>query len=128
MYARFFLLLSGAAGLGLVALFYFFALFAQGALHFLLLIPSAGFAIFGLLLFVAGAEILVMAVGLRRLAARLPRRLLYLVAAGYVGFAGVYALLYALLVPDPRGIQILAALGLVRWFTLFFVAPVLQTK
>ncbi|MCG3140326.1 MAG: hypothetical protein HDKAJFGB_01372 [Anaerolineae bacterium] len=128
MQTRIFLTLAGAAGMVLAALFYFLAEYAQGALSFLLLLPSAGFVIFGLLLFISFGEIFVMTAGLRRLAARLPTRLLYLVAAGYVAFAGAYALLYALLVPDPRGIQILAALCLARWFTLFLIAPLSQTK
>lgn len=125
---RILLLLSGAAGIVFAALLYWLAVLLQGALSFLLLIPSAGFVIFGLLLLVSLFEIFVMTAGLRRLAARLPNNLLYLIAAGYVGFAGVYALLYGLLVPDERGIQILAALCIVRWFTLFLVHPVSQTK
>lgn len=128
MRARFLLWLCGAAGLVLAALLYFGAMLVQGALGFLLLIPSAGAVLFALLFVVSLVELFVMTVALRQLAAYLPNRLLYLVAAGYVAFAGVYAFLYALLVPDPRGIQFLAALCIARWLTLLFIHPVPQTK
>jgi hypothetical protein len=128
MQTRFWLMLAGAGGMGLAAFFYFFATRVQGALSFLLLIPSAGFVFFWLLLLVSVGEIFVMTGALRRLAARLPPRLVYLVAASYVAFAGVYALLYALFVPDAHGIQILAALCFVRWLTLFLIHPISQTK
>lgn len=128
MRARIELALCGAAGVALAALLYWLALWAQGALSFLLLISGAGFVIFWMLLLVSLAELFVMTIGLRRLAARWPVRLLCLIAVGYVGFAGVYALLYALFVPDLRGIQILAALSLARWLTLWLIIPVAQTK
>lgn len=128
MSTQLWLMLAGAGGMVLAALFYFFATRVQGALSFLLLIPSAGFVIFWLLLFVSFVEIFVMTGALRRLAPRLPPRMVYLVAAAYVGFAGGYALLYALFVPDTRGIQVLAALCIVRWFTLLLIPPLSQTK
>ncbi|MBI4673877.1 MAG: hypothetical protein HY741_19700 [Chloroflexi bacterium] len=128
MHARFFLLLSGAAGLGLAALLYFLAALAPGVLSFLILIPAAGIVILVLLVFVSLIEIVVMTTALVRLAPHLPNPLLYVFAMGYVAFAGVYAQLYALLVPDVRGIQILAALCLVRWLTLLLVHPAAQTK
>jgi len=128
MRARIELMLCGAAGMALAALLYWLALRAQGVLSFLLFSSAANFVIFWILLLVSLAEIFVMTVGLRRLAARLPARLLCLIAGGYVSFAGVYALLYALFVPDLRGIQILAALGLARGFTLLLIFPVAQTK
>lgn len=105
----------------LAALLYFFATRVQGALSFLVLIPAAGIVLFGVLLLVSCVEIFVMTAALVRLAASLPDNLLYLIAAGYVAFASIYALVYALLVPDLRGIQILAALCVVRWFTLLLV-------
>lgn len=119
---------SGAAGLVLAALPYSVAILAQGSLSGLLLIPSAGFVLFWLLLLVSLVEIGVMTAALARLVSGLNHIFLYLVAAAYVGFAGVYALFYALLVPDVHGIQILAALSIVRWFTLLAVHPVSQTK
>ncbi len=128
MRARIELALCGAAGVALAALLYWLALWAQGALSFLLLISGAGFVIFWMLLLVSLAELFVMTIGLRRLAARWPVRFLCLIAVGYVGFVGVYALLYALFVPDLRGIQILAALSLARWLTLWLIIPVAQTK
>jgi len=128
MRARILLLLSGAAGLVLAALLYFLAALAQGALSFLILIPSTGIVIFALLLFVACVEILVMTAALARLGASLPSKLLYLVAAGYVAFASAYAIVYALLVPDLRGVQILAALCLARWLTLLLVRPAPLTQ
>lgn len=118
---RIFLLLAGAAGIVLAALFYFFALQLQGALKFLLLLPEAGIVIFGLLLGVSALEIGAMTFALRKLAEQLPPVMVCAIAVGYVAFAGVYAIGYALLVPDVRGLQILAALAFVRWLTLFFV-------
>lgn len=128
MRARSVLLLAGAAGLVLAALIYLVARRVQGAFSFLILIPAASFIFFLLLWCIALVEIVVMTYALRRLAAQLPGHWLNLIAVGYVAFASVYALTYALLVPDERGIQILAAFCVVRWFTLFFIAPVSQTK
>ncbi len=115
------LLLSGAAGILLAALFYWLAMENAGVLKFLILISEAAIVIFLLLLAVALLEIGVMSLVLVKFATALPLVFLCLIAAGYVAFAGVYALFYALLVPDPLGIQVLAALCLVRWFMLFFV-------
>lgn len=128
MPTRIFLLLSGAVGLVLAALLYFIALNVQGWLNFLIFVPDAGIVFFLLLLGVALLEIGVMLFGLQRIASGLPNVVLYGVAAGYVAFAGVYALLYALLVIDERGIQFLAALAVVRWLTLWFIRPVPLTK
>jgi|SRR5581483_140330 hypothetical protein len=128
MRARFLLGLCGAVGLVLAALLYFGATRVPGALGFLLLVPSAGAVLFALLCLVSLVEIFVMTVALKQLAAYLPNRLLYVAAAGYVAFAGVYAFLYALLVPDLRGIQFLAALCIARWLTLLFIHPISQTK
>ena len=121
MKTRLFLSLAGAAGIVLAALFYFCALQAQGALKFLLLIADAGVVIFVLLLLVSLIEIGAMTFALMRLAKQLTFRMIALIAAGYVAFAGVYAIGYALLVPDVRGTQILAVFCVVRWFTLWFV-------
>ncbi len=121
MKQRVFLWLSGAAGIVLAALFYLLALQLQGALKTLLLIPDAGFVIFVLLLLVSVIELAVMTFALRHLAKQLPFRLICLIAAGYVAFAGVYAIGYAMIVPDARGSLVLAALCVVRWFTLFLV-------
>ena len=123
MNARILLLLFGAAGIVLAALLYFLATLAQGALSFLILIPAAGIVIFVLLLCISLVEIVVMTIALTRLATSLPNNLLNLIAMCYVAFASMYALVYALLVPDLRGIQILAALCVVRWFTLLLVRP-----
>ena len=128
MRSKVFLMLSGAAGIVLAALIYFLALRVQGLLSFLVLLPSLGFVLLYLLLFVSLVEIAAMTYGLRRLAPGLPGRMLYLFAAGYVAFASVYAFVYALLVPDPTGILLLASLCVVRWLTLLFLHPVSQTK
>ncbi len=128
MRAKIFLMLAGAAGAALAALIYFVALRVQGLLSFLVLLPSFGFVLLYLLLFVSLVEIAAMTYGLRRLAPGLPVRILYFFAAGYVAFASVYAFVYALLVPDPTGILLLASLCVVRWLSLFFVPPVSQTK
>lgn len=118
---RILLLVFGAAGIFLAALFYFLALRVQGALKSLLLIADAGIVIFVLLLLVSLIEIGVMTLALTRLAKELPFRMICLIAGGYVSFAGVYAVVYALLVPNARGTQILAALCVVRWFTLWLI-------
>ncbi len=118
---RILLWVFGAAGIFLTALFYFLALRVQGALKFLLLLPDAGIVIFVLLLLVSLIEIAVMTFALRRLAKLVPFRMLCVIAGGYVAFAGMYAVVYALLVPETRGIQILAALCVVRWFTLWLI-------
>jgi len=121
MTTRLSFLLSGAAGLILAALLYFIAVELRGASSFIVLIPEAGLVIFAILLFISLAEIIVMIFSLKRLASQLPPCLLNLLAAVYVGFAGVYALFYALLVNELRGIQLLAALSLVRWLALFLI-------
>lgn len=108
----------GAAGMVLAALFYFVAAQVQGALAFLLMTREAGIVIFAIFLGVSLVEIGVMPIALRRLAVRLPPKLWCVTAAGYVAFAGVYAIGYALLVEDARGIQILSALAGVRWLQL----------
>jgi hypothetical protein len=123
MRARFLLGLCGAAGLVLAALLYCGATRVQGALGFLLLVPSAGAVLLALLFLISLVEIFVMTLALKQLAACLPWRLLCVAATGYVAFAGVYAFLYALLVPDPRGVQWLAALSVARWLTLLLLAP-----
>ena len=128
MRSKVFLMLSGAAGIVLAALIYFIALRVQGVLSFLVLLPSLGFVLLYLLLFISLVEIAAMTFGLRRLAPGLPNRMLNFFAAGYVAFASVYALVYALLVPDPTGILLLASLCVLRWFTLYFLHPVSQTK
>lgn len=119
MSARLAFLLSGAVGLVLTALLYFAGVALHGILGFLVLLPQYNFTLFIILLFVAFVETIVMALGLQRLVWRLPNQLLNLLAAGYVGFAGVYALLYALFVNDPLGVQLLAGLGIIRWLALF---------
>ena len=128
MRARLFLLLSGAAGLVLAALICLVAWRVQGALSFFVLLSSASFVILLLLIFVSLFDIAVMTLALRKLAPAVPPQMLHLIAASYVAFAAVYALLYALLVPDAQGILFLAALAIVRWFTLLLVSPVSQTK
>ncbi len=122
------MMLFGAAGLILAALYYFSALQMQGALSFLLLIQEAGFVIFILMFAVSLVEIVVMMIALLRLVARVSMLILGLVAAAYVSFAGVYAIGYALLVPDLRGIQFLAAFAFVRWLTLLLIRPAYKTK
>lgn len=121
MKQRVLLLLSGAVGIFLTALFYFIALQIQGALSILVLIPSASSVIFVLILLVALVEIGVMTFALGQLARQLRPVYLYWIAAGYVSFAGVYALGYALFVADVQGIQILCGLAFLRWLTLLFV-------
>lgn len=121
MNKRILLLLAGAVGIIVAALFCFLALYIQGALQFLVLLPNAGIVFFLLLLAVSLFEIAVMTMALRRFAKQFPFGMVCLIAAGYVGFAGIYALLYALLVPDTRGIEILTAFCFVRWATLFLV-------
>ena len=119
MRARLGFILSGAVGLVLTALLYFLAVFLHGMLGFLVLIPQYSIVLFIIVLFFAFAETIVMALGLKRLMWRLPNRILNFFAAGYVGFEGVYALLYALFVNDMLGVQLLAALSIVRWLALF---------
>jgi len=63
----------------------------------------------------------VMTLTLRKVGWHLGKRVLLSAVAGYVAFAGVYALVYALLVPDPQGIFLLASLCVVRWVTLWFL-------
>lgn len=121
MSRRFLVLLSGAAGLVLAALFYLVAAEIDGALRVLVMIPDAGIVIFLILLGVSLFEIAVMMYALATLAMRLPLVVVCAMAGGYVAFAGVYALVYGLFVPDLRGMQVLAGLALVRWITLWFL-------
>ncbi|HZQ06269.1 MAG TPA: hypothetical protein VFD70_06780 [Anaerolineae bacterium] len=121
MNARLSLLLFGAAGLLVAALLYFITAQIRGALSFVILTPEAGIVIFAILLFISLAEIVVMIFTLNRLARQLPPRLLNLLATIYVAFAGVYALFYAVLANELRGIQLLAALSFLRWLTLFAI-------
>lgn len=115
------MLATGAAGLVLAALFYLVAIEVDGALRVLVMIPDAGIVIFLILLAISLLEISVMMSGMSLLSNRLPPLLLCLIAGGYVAFAGVYALVYGLLVRDPRGILALAGLAVVRWVTLWFL-------
>jgi hypothetical protein len=118
---------GGAAGLGLAAIFHFAALSLQEKLSFLLLLPAGGAVIFVLLSGISLLETGLMLLALRRFAAQLPLRFLGAACALYVSFAGVYALGYALLAADARGIQLLSALAVVRVGTLVFI-PIAQTK
>lgn len=121
MSRRFAVLLTGAAGLVLAALFYLVAAELDGALRVLVMIPDAGIVLFLILLGISLLEIAVMIYALASLAPRLPLMFLCVVCGGYVAFAGVYALLYGLFVPDLRGMQALAGLAFVRWVTLWFL-------
>lgn len=121
MSRRFTVLLTGAVGLVLAALFYLVAAEVDGALRVLVMIPDAGILIFLILLGVSLFEIAVMMYALATFTTRLPLSVLGAVAGGYVAFAGVYALVYGLFVPDLRGMQALAGLALVRWVTLWFL-------
>lgn len=121
MSRRFSVLLTGAAGLILAALFYLVAAEIDGALRVLVMIPDAGIVLFLILLGVSLLEIAVMMYALATLGPRLPLTILCFIAGGYVAFAGVYALVYGFLVPDLRGVQVLAGLALVRWVTLWFL-------
>lgn len=128
MNARALLLLSGAVGLGLAALFYLLSRAVQGTLSFLLLLPQAAIVIFVVLFLVSLVEIAVMVWALQRVEPQVPFWALGLLAAAYVAFAGVYAFGYALFAFDVRGIQLLAALAFVRWLSLLLIRPGVQTK
>lgn len=105
----------------LAALLAWFAVQVQGALAGFILLPGTGLVFFVLLAGVSVLEILVMTLTLRQVGWQLGTRVLSLAAVGYVAFAGVYAILYALLAADPRGILALASLCGVRWLTLWLL-------
>ncbi len=113
------LLVAGAAGLVLAALFSWAALQLQGLLDPGL--PQARMVLFAILFLISLLEIAVMTAGLRQLAPKLARGTLNLFALGYVAFAGLYAILYALLVPDALGIMVLAGMSVLRWLSLLLV-------
>ncbi|MCC7162864.1 MAG: hypothetical protein IT331_10260 [Anaerolineae bacterium] len=121
MSPRWSVLITGAVGLVLAALFYLLAAEMNGALRVLIMIPDASIVIFLILLAISLLEIALMMYALASLAARVPVLFLCVIAGGYVAFAGVYTLMYGLFVPDARGMQALAGLALVRWLTLWFL-------
>src|SRR4051794_10359904 len=88
--ARIWLMVYGAAGLVLAALFYFAALEIHGVLEYLPLVPEQGIIIFLLFL---GLEFLEMGgtvFGMMWLAARVPMVVLDVIAPVYVALGGIY--------------------------------------
>ena len=121
MKARLIVAASGALGLAFAAFLYYLASDVRGSLRFILAIPDPNIVIFLALLSVSLLEIGIVLLVLIRFASRVPLPLLSFVVAGFVGFAGIYALLFGLFSRDALGIQVLAAFAVVRWLTLFFI-------
>lgn len=121
MKPRVILVASGVFGLAFAAFLAYLANDVRGSLRFALAIHDPNLVIFLALLSVSLLEVGIVLLILIRFAPRLPLPLLSFVAAGFVGFAGIYALLFGFFSRDALGIQVLASFAVVRWLTLFFI-------
>jgi hypothetical protein len=126
------LILTGMLGLagGLILTLLSLFVMISGWLRPLVNNPFYVWGLFLFLLFFSVAEIPVMIIGMRRMAASLNPRAKYVVLvtnAGYTFFASVYAVPFILLagksMPELAAGALMSALGLIRFMTTIFFVP-----